>query len=71
MPYNSVNDLPNNIKDNLLLQAQKIYQKAFNNAWEQFKEAKKRCNNSSQEEVSHKVAWSAVEKKYHKSPQGK
>lgn len=33
----------------------------------QYKEADKRRENDSREAVAHKVAWSAVEKKYHKN----
>lgn len=60
MPYSSNKELPPGVKNNLPEQAQEIYRKAFNNAWEQYKDKDNR------EQVAHKVAWSAVEKKYHK-----
>jgi cation transport regulator len=33
MPYNKISDLPDPIKKHLPVKAQKIYMKAFNNAW--------------------------------------
>lgn len=53
MPYQRNADLPKNVKDNLPRGGQEIYRKAFNSACEQYDE----------EELAHKVAWSAVKKK--------
>ena len=39
MPYNSISDLPESIRDHLPKHAQEIYMKAFNNAWDQYKSA--------------------------------
>jgi cation transport regulator len=51
--------------------AQDIYRAAFNNAWEEYKSPKNRQDPSeSREQVAHKVAWAAVEKKYKKSSSG-
>lgn len=61
MPYKNKEDLPDQIKGNLPEHAQKIYLKAFNNAWEQYNDPKERRENESREQVSHKVTWSAVE----------
>jgi cation transport regulator len=66
MPYNSLNDLPASVKDNLPKHAQEIYQKAFNNAWEEYKASDKRFEDTSREETAHKVAWAAVKKVYDK-----
>jgi cation transport regulator len=33
MPYDSVNELPDSVRNNLPAHAQVIYQEAFNNAW--------------------------------------
>lgn len=66
MPYRSIQDLPASVKDNLPHHAQEIYKEAYNNAFKQYKDPNKRKDSSSREETSHKVAWSAVEKKYHK-----
>ncbi|MDD1706675.1 MAG: ChaB family protein [Methanoregulaceae archaeon] len=39
---------------------------AFNNAWHRYADPKTRRGNENQEEVAHKVAWSAVKKNYTK-----
>lgn len=66
MPFDTLSDLPESVKDNLPKHAQEIYQKAFNNAWQEYKDPDKRWGNSSQEETAHKVAWAAVKKVYAK-----
>ena len=66
MPYESVKDLPNSVRDNLPKHAQEVYMAAYNSAWEEYKNAEDRKGDTSREEVSHKVAWTAVEKKYEK-----
>lgn len=71
MPYKNLEDLPERVKNNLPKHAQEIYQKAFNNAWEQYKEPKERRGKESREQTAHKVAWSAVEQKYYKDRSGK
>jgi cation transport regulator len=62
MPYSSRSQLPDSVKDNLPAHAQDIYKEAFNSAWDQYKHDESRA---------HRVAWGAVEKKYHKSESGK
>ncbi|MGZ7108563.1 MAG: ChaB family protein [Methanobacterium sp.] len=71
MPYDKNKDLPQEVKEHLPDHAQDIYREAFNSAWDQYKNPKERRGNESREAVSHKVAWSAVEKKYHKGKSGK
>lgn len=66
IPYDSKKELPKNVKDNLPEHAKKIYLKAYNNAWEQYKDPEDRFGNESREEVAHKVAWSAVKNVYKK-----
>lgn len=56
MTYRSIRQLPRSVKDNLPKRAQEIYKEAFNSAMDQYGE----------EETAHKVAWSAVKKKYKK-----
>lgn len=56
MPYSSRSDLPDQVKDNLPKDAQKIYKEAFNSAYDQ---------HHSDERAS-KIAWGAVKKQYHK-----
>ena len=61
MPYNDITDLPDSIKNHLPKKAQIIYMKAFNNSFQKYKK----------EEISFKVAWSAVKKVYYKNEEGK
>jgi cation transport regulator len=71
MPYKTNNDLPSSVRDHLPKHAQDIYREAFNHAHEEYQEKSKRRNSEeSLEEISHKVAWSAVKKKYHKTDSG-
>jgi cation transport regulator len=60
MPYASNNDLPESVRLHLPLHAQDIFRAAFNSAWESYgvKEPWRR------EEIAHRVAWSAVKKRY-------
>ncbi|KAB7666520.1 ChaB family protein [Bacillus sp. B1-b2] len=61
MPYQSLNDLPETVKDYLPKHAQEIFKEAFNSAEEEYEE----------EETAFKVAWSAVKKTYSKDEDGK
>ncbi|MEX2124081.1 MAG: ChaB family protein [Woeseia sp.] len=66
MPYSKNSELPDSVKDNLPAKAQEIYREAYNSAWDQYKDPDERRGDSSREETSHAVAWSAVKKKYEK-----
>lgn len=66
MPYDSNEELPDNVRKNLPEHAQQIYRKAFNSAWDEYKNPEDRRGDDDREEVSHKVAWAAVKKEYHK-----
>jgi cation transport regulator len=66
MPYQSVEELPDSVRNHLPKHAQEIYMEAFNNAWDQYAEPESRRGKESREEVSHKVAWAAVKQKYEK-----
>ncbi len=57
MPYDSVKELPESVKDNIPSHAQEIYKEAFNSAWEEYHHDETRA---------HQVAWAAVKKKYKK-----
>ncbi|AEH60813.1 ChaB family protein [Methanosalsum zhilinae DSM 4017] len=70
MPYDKLSDLPASVRNNLPKNAQEIYMKAFNNAWNQYDDPEKRRGDKSQEEVAHSVAWSAVKEKYQKNEDG-
>ena len=66
MPYETLTDLPDSVRDNLTKHAQEIYQAAFNSAWEQYDQPEERRDDASREETAHKVAWSAVKQEYEK-----
>lgn len=66
MPYHSLAELPDSVKDHLPKHAQEIYKEAYNSAWEEYADPDKRRGDASREEVAHKVAWSAVKQKYEK-----
>ena len=70
MPYNSLNDLPDSVKDHLPKHAQEIYQKSYNSAWDQYKHKEDRRDDASREETSHRVAWNAVKQVYEKGNDG-
>lgn len=71
MPYQTVSQLPDAVRDNLPRHAQAIYKEAFNHAWDAYADADKRCGDASREETVHKVAWSAVKKEYAKGDDGR
>jgi cation transport regulator len=70
MPYNTNSDLPGSVRNHLPEAAQSIYREAFNHAWQTYEDPAKRRDDSSREATAHRVAWSAVEKKYTKSKSG-
>jgi cation transport regulator len=70
MPYSSNESLPVGVHK-LPSKGQTIYREAFNHAWDFYKDPQKRKGGKSREETAHSVAWAAVEKKYHKTDDGK
>lgn len=66
MPYKTVSDLPDSVKNHLPKHAQEIYQKAFNSAWDEYQNPDKRRGDADREETAHRVAWNAVKKVYEK-----
>ncbi|MCB2216544.1 ChaB family protein [Desulfofustis glycolicus] len=66
MPYDTLQGLPEAVRQALPKHAQEIYLAAFNNAWDQYRDEDSRRDDDSREEVAHKVAWSAVKQKYEK-----
>ena len=66
MPYDTIEELPKSVRENLPEHAQEIYRAAFNNAWDNYKEPESRRGDASREETAHRVAWSAVKSKYEK-----
>lgn len=62
MPYDTRSELPESVQNVLPAHAQDIYKEAFNNAWDEY---------NHDEERSHRVAWGAVKRSYHKNADGK
>lgn len=57
MPYKSIGELPESVREHLPKHAQDIYKSAYNSAWEEYEH---------DEERAHRVAWAAVKKSYQK-----
>lgn len=70
MPYRSIQDLPESVRDHVPKHAQEIYKEAFNSAWDQYADPDDRRGDASREEVAHRVAWAAVKEKYEKGGDG-
>ena len=65
MPFKTNGVLPDSVKNHLPQHAQDIYREAFNHSYIEYSDSsKKRDPEESREEISHKVAWSAVKKIY-------
>jgi len=62
MPYAVIEDLPPAVRSHLPPHAQEIYLGAFNGAWDHYGSV----DIVRREEIAHRVAWSAVKKKYQK-----
>lgn len=62
MPYKTINELPEGVRNVLPKHAQDIYKEAFNSAYDQYDKPEERRDDASREETAHKVAWSAVKK---------
>lgn len=69
MPYKSLSELPDSVRDHLPKHAQEIYKEAYNSAWDQYADPASRRDDASREEVAHRVAWAAVKQKYEKNEQ--
>jgi cation transport regulator len=71
MPYKSISDLPDSVRDNVPRHAQEIYKEAFNSAWDEYDDEDERRGDASREESAHKFAWAAVKKDYRKGDDDK
>jgi cation transport regulator len=60
MPYTFIQDLPAPVRQHLPEHAQEIFRAAFNNAFHSHE------GDPRQEEIAHRIAWSAVKKLYTK-----
>ena len=58
MPYASNADLPSPVRSHLPDHAQDIFRAAFNQAFETY------GNDPRREEIAHRIAWSAVKRRY-------
>ena len=67
MPYSSVAELPTGVKSSLPKHAQDIYKAAFNSAWDDHPEASR----EEKEQIAHRIAWSAVKRKYERDGSGR
>lgn len=63
MPYEYNEDLPPSIRAHLPPHAQDIFRAVFNSAWESYGAGEP----VRREEIAHRVAWSAVKRRYRKS----
>ena len=70
MPYKTVSELPESVRDHVPKHAQEIYKEAFNHAWSEYADKADRRGDESREEAAHKVAWAAVKKHYSKGDDG-
>jgi cation transport regulator len=66
MPYENIDELPDNVQNVLPKHAKEIYLAAFNNAWDEYKDPADRRDDDSRSEVAAKVAWAAVKNSYTK-----
>jgi cation transport regulator len=71
MPYSSIDELPDNVRNVLPEHAQDIFKEAFNSAYDQYKDPNERRRDDSREDVARKVAWNAVKQKYEKGDDDK
>lgn len=70
MPYQSISQLPDAVRDHVPKHGQDIYKDAFNSAWDEYADPKARRGDASREQVAHQVAWSAVKDVYEKGDDG-
>lgn len=59
MPYTSITQLPQPIRNSLPTEAQEIFKQAFNSSYAKY--------SAEDELICFKIAWSAVKKRYEKS----
>lgn len=71
MPYDTISELPDGVRDNLPEHAQDIYKEAYNSAWDQYDDPDDRRGDAGREETAHRVAWAAVKQTYEKDADGR
>ncbi len=67
MRYQSIEQLPQSVRDELPTGAQEIYLRVYNSAWDNYENAKNYTGEESREETATQVAWEAVKKQYEKA----
>lgn len=66
MPYKTIDELSESVRNVLPKYAQDIYKEAFNSAYIEYKKAEDRRGGDDRETVAHKVARGAVKNNYKK-----
>lgn len=69
MAYKSLQELPEEVRNPLPLEAQRLYVSAFNCAWEQYKGMESEQGVEARQKMADQVAWKAVSAAYQKDPQ--
>lgn len=64
MPHNTHDHLPEDVRTRLPLEAQTIYQQAFEEAWTRYGRSPR------DESRAHALAWAAVKKEFHEDENG-
>jgi len=57
MPYRTIEELPESVREHLPRHAQEVYRAAFNHTWEE---------DGHDEQRAHRVAWGAVKRQHEK-----
>ena len=60
--YESVDELPDTVRDVLPLEAQEVYLEAFNESWERYEED--HTSELTQEAYANRDAWTAVKREF-------
>lgn len=71
MPFQSINQLPRNVRDSLPSHGQQSYMKSFNRAYTAYPDSEEDDNEEKRESSSHEAAWAAIRKKFKKDDKGK
>jgi len=70
MPYESINELPESVRNVLPEHALNVYKEAFNSAYDEYAKPNERRGDADREETAHKVAWAAVKKAGYEKSEG-
>jgi cation transport regulator len=70
VPYKSINELPESVRNVLPEHALNVYKEAFNSAYDEYAKPSERHGSADREETAHKVAWAAVKKAGYEKSEG-